>query len=176
MFLDVGQLPKEVQHWLENVSSESRKKPLFIEQLPDAGHRRRDEYICVCERERAYVCFLMCMPLLYHIVAKQNLSISLMKQVKKSAFLQVDIGIGSLLIDNLIFFPAIFLGKMFYMWCVCCCCFILSAFLWISIDFWKTFISKRYKRISCISVQPHRRWKADLLLQCFWFWLYYLPP
>ncbi|TNN44994.1 hypothetical protein EYF80_044799 [Liparis tanakae] len=39
VFLEAGQLPEEAFHWSGNVSSESRKTPLSMERLPDAGHR-----------------------------------------------------------------------------------------------------------------------------------------
>lgn len=46
-FLDVGQLPEGGFHCLEKMSSKSRKNPLFMEQLPDAGRRMRSVHLAV---------------------------------------------------------------------------------------------------------------------------------
>lgn len=76
-FLDAGQLPEEGFHRLENVSSESRKEPLFTEQLPDAGQRMRSVRLGVSLYFSTYAL------LLYHVPINHKTCLSQVKWAKK---------------------------------------------------------------------------------------------
>lgn len=160
---------RSVYHCLENVSSKSRKKPLFMEQLPDAGHRRWDEYICVSEHACVY--FSTCMPLLYHI--KQSLCPSSWKN-------KVEDYNRRTFSWKLIFFVFLFWLKLQENYCCGTTFYFNCNVLLIKCSYnqkdWFPPHRQQWKRMSCVSVQPSRRWKADRLLHCFWNWLYYLPP
>lgn len=75
-FLAAGQLPEEGFHQLENVSSESRKEPLFMEQLPDAGQRMRSVRLGVSLYFSTYAL------LLYHVPINRKTCLSQVKWAK----------------------------------------------------------------------------------------------